>query len=163
MYHGDTAAATLLTGGHGYAPPVGQFFIGALGFKAQHTAFAHHGLDAGHTELGGFFNQPVHTLIGRHADDQMYRPWRFALGRGVGPNGGLHIAAAHAGNGGCKLAFTAFLAFPQAIEQRDPITRLQAQHLNMPRGVVRQGDLAARDQGDVSVETGAHGGALSSG
>jgi len=59
----------------------------------------------------------------------------------------LHIAAAHVGDGGAPLAAL-------AVEQRDRVARLQAQHLHMARGRRRQREQRISGQGQGAVKTG---------
>src|SRR5665647_3433365 len=74
----------------------------------------------------------------------------------VGANGDLHLAASHALDGGLKFAFAAGLAVAHSVEQRDAVARLQAQDLNMARGLLWQADGSAARQRDVGVKTGGH-------
>ena len=69
----------------------------------------------------------------------------FALHRVVCAHLDVDIAAAHAGDGGVK--FTAL-----AVEQRDHITRLQAQHLHMTRRASGQAERQACGQGGGAVK-----------
>ena len=146
---GDPVATALLAGSHGHGLPVGTFFVGPLAAQAQHAAFGHQGLDAGNAQLGGFFDQPVHAVIGGHAHGQMDLPLGFSLYRKVSAHLHLHVAAPHAGDGGFKLA-----AVHGATEQRDHPARLHAQHLHVARGAGGQVDQLTGLQGCGAVESG---------
>ena len=74
---------------------MGLFFVGALAAQAHHAALGHERCDAGNAQLGGFFDQPIHALIGGHADGQMHSLRGFALNVGVRANDDAHIAAPH--------------------------------------------------------------------
>ena len=65
-------------------------------FRFEHAALGHQWLDAGRTQLGGFLDQPVHSLVGGHPNDQVHLPPRFALHRAVRLDQHLDLAAAHA-------------------------------------------------------------------
>ncbi|MNT39597.1 hypothetical protein D3C72_1758580 [compost metagenome] len=71
----------------------------------------------------------------------------------VGAHLHLHVAAAHAQHSGVKLAALVASTLP-AVEQRDGVARLQAQHLHMTRGARGQVQFDARGQGGGAVETG---------
>ena len=132
---------------------MGDLFVGALAFELEHAALGHQGGDAGHAQLGGLFNEPVHALIGGDACDEVHGPCRFALLGVVRADLHEHVTAAHAQHGGIKLAAGAVSALP-AMEQRDGVTRLQAQHLHMPRRTRGQLQLGASGQGNRAVKTG---------
>ena len=124
------AAPTLLTGSNGYAAPVGKFFGLPFTAQAQHAALGHQGRDAGHTQFGGFFNQPVHTVIGGHADGNVHLPGGLSVCVHKAAHRHVHVAAAHGLHDCGVLAF----CFAKPIEQRDGVTRLHAQHLHVARG-----------------------------
>ena len=88
-----------------------HFFLGALAAQAQHAAFGHQRLQGSRAQLSGFFHQPIHALIGRHAHGQRDRVARRAVLWLVGAYANLHLAAAHLRHRGLKLAAL-------AIEQR---------------------------------------------
>ena len=98
----------------------------------QHAALGHQRLDAGRAEFGGLFDQPVHALVGRHADAP-----------------GARRAPLRARRAWCAPTCTctslrpmrstvASYSPPAAVEQRDGVARLQAQHLHVARGAGRQ-------------------------
>ena len=132
-----------------------HFFFGPFAAEFEHAAFGHQGLDAGYAQLGGFFNQPVHAVVGRHAHHQMHRARGLALYRLVAAHLHLHVAAAHLGDGGVKLAPAAGNARP-AVEQGDGVARLQAQHLHVAGGAGGQVQQRAGYQGGGAVKAG-HG------
>ena len=123
-----------------------QFFVGTLALELEHAALGHQRGDAGHAQFGGFFDQPVHAVVGGDAGQQMHCPPGFSLQRNMGADRHLHIAAAHAGHGRCKLA-----AF--TIEQRDAIAGLHAQHLHMARCAGRQVEAQAGGQRSRAIKT----------
>ena len=90
-------------------------------------------LQAGCAQFGGFLDQPVHAFVGRHAQRQLHGAAGFAFITSVRAQGHFDIAAAHAGDGG--LPFTAL-----AVEQRDFVARLQAQHLHVACGAFGQAE-----------------------
>ena len=114
------------------------FFVGALGFQAQHAALGGQGLDAGHAQLGGFFDQPVHAFVGGHANRQMHGAVCFIGGSGERAHCHVHIMATHALDHCLKRAFGMARVW-LAVEQGDAPARLQAQHLHMARSGVGQG------------------------
>ena len=117
MNSGHTVAAALLCSGDGDGLPVAAFFISTLAFEFEHAALRSDGGDAGHAQLGGFLDQPVHALIGGNAGQQMNGARGFALNRVVRIHLHLHIASAHARHS--RLVLATF-----AIEQRDHTARL---------------------------------------
>ena len=153
MHHGHAVAPALLARCHGHGLPVGQFFLGTLALELEHAALGHQRRDAGHTQLGGFFYQPVHALVGGDARQQVHGARGFALDGVVGAHLHAHIAAAHAQHGGIELAPGA-VGILAAMEQRDAVTRLQAQHLHMARGAGGQINLGPGGQGRRAMETG---------
>ncbi len=112
MHGGHAVAPALLAGGHRYRLPVRLALGGALAGQLDDAARRGHGLDAGGAEFGGLFHQPVHALVGRHADHQMHGARGLALDGGVRANLYIDIAAAHARDAGRPLAAL-------AVEQRD--------------------------------------------
>ena len=113
-----------------------QLFVGSLAFEFQDTALGADGQQAAGPQFSGFFDQPIHALIGCDAAPQI--DTQAQLSRGVcfvtDPNS--HITSAHAQNGGC--VFAAF-----SIEERDGIVRLHSSNLNMPGCSGRQVQLVA--------------------
>jgi hypothetical protein len=146
-HRGHAVAAALFAGGHGNALPVGVFLVGALALEPEYAALGQQRLQAGHAEFSGLLHQPVHALVGRHADGQMDLARDFPLHRGVGTDLDLYIAAPHARDGGSELA-------AGAVEQRDGCTRLQPQHLHVARGAGGQLDQRAGGQKVGAVKTG---------
>jgi len=78
---------------------------------------------------------------------------RLALDGVVRPHQHAHIAAAHLDHGGIELAARVGRALA-AVEQRDAVTRLQAQHLHMACSARGQVQLGAGGQGGRAMETG---------
>lgn len=78
-------ATTSLQARNRYRLPV-RLFVGAFAFEAQHSAFGHQRLDAGHAEFGGLFHQPIDGFVGGHAHHQTHRTHGFAFGGVVGSN-----------------------------------------------------------------------------
>ena len=111
---------------------MGNLLFGPLAAQAQHAAFGHQGLDAGHTEFTGFFDQPVHAVIGGHTQREVHHAFGFALGCVVRADKHLHIAASHVGDG--RLIF----AIRLAVKEGDGVAGLQAQHLHMARWTAGQ-------------------------
>ena len=139
--HGRHAvAAALLASGHRHRLPVLLFFLGSLTGQAQHAAAGVQRLQAGCAHFSGFFDQPVHAFVGRHAQRQLHSTAGFAFVGAVRVQRHIDIAAAHAGDGGVPFAAL-------AVEQRDLVARLQAQHLHMAR----------RAFGQAERRTGGHG------
>ena len=92
------------------------FLLGPLAVQPQHAALAHQGLDARGTELGGLLDQPVHPLVGRHAEREVdgapaSRSTAWCCRRCT-----LHLAAAHAARPRARLAAV-------AVEQRERARR----------------------------------------
>ena len=120
----------------------------ALAVQAQHRALAHEGLNARDAELGGFLDQRIHALVGRHADGERHAARQLAIARVVRAHVDRHGAAPDRGDAGGP-----FAAAP--VEQRDGSARLQAQHLHMARWTGRQHDTRAAGQRQVvHVEAG---------
>jgi hypothetical protein len=142
-------ATALLASRHGHRLPVRAFLVAALALELEHAALGQQRREAGRAELGGFFHQPVHALVGRDAGQQVHRARRFALDGVVGSDQHLDIGAAHAGDGGVEFPAGSVWS---AVEQRDHRTRLQAQHLHMARGARRQVDDLAAGQRHGAVE-----------
>ena len=114
--------------------PVRHFLCSTLATQAQHTAFGHQGLDAGDTQLGGLFDQPVHAFIGRHAHGKMQDARCLSLDDVMHADAHLHFAATHALDAGFKLA-TLAPHIRSAVEQGDTVARLQAQDLHVARRI----------------------------
>jgi hypothetical protein len=133
---------------------MGLLLVGALALQAQHAALGHQRLDAGDAELGRLLDQPVHAVVGRHADRQMDGARRLALERLVGADLDLDAAAAHLAHGG-----VAFAAAHRVAEQRDAVAGLQPQHLDMAGALGREFELQAGLQGLGLVDA-RHGGAF---
>ncbi len=49
-----------------------SFLSAALAFELEHAALGHQRGDAGHAQFGGFFDQPVHALVGGDARQQVH-------------------------------------------------------------------------------------------
>ena len=113
------------------------FFVSTLAGQAQHAAAGVQRLQAGCAQFSGFFDQPVHAFVGRHAQRQLYGTAGFAFIGSVYAQCHLDVAAAHAGDGGVPLAAL-------AVEQRDLMARLQPQHLHVARRALRQAERSAR-------------------
>ena len=135
-------AHALLAGRDGNRLPALYLFIGPVALELEHTALSRQRGDAGSAQLGGFFQQPVHALIGGNTGQQVHGARCLALNGAVGGNAHADIAAAHAGDDGVKLAAgkaRASLAF----EQGNGVARLMAQHLHMARSASGQIQLIA--------------------
>ena len=136
MDHGHPVAATLLTRSDGDALPMALFFAGAFAAQTQDRALGHQGLDAGNAQLYCFFYQPVHALVGGHADGQMHSVGVFTFNGVVLANLDLHIAAPHLGHRGIKLSALVLvpsLPIGAVVKEGDRVPWLQTQHLHMPR------------------------------
>ncbi len=83
----------------------------------------------------------------------MHRASSFALDGVVGAHLHAHLAAAHVGDGGIEFAARSFRGAQAAMEQRDRLARLHAQHLNMARRACRQGHFQPGDQVCRAVKT----------
>ena len=121
----NTVTPALLAGGYSSGLPMRGFLLGALSREAQDAALAHERLDAGGAQLGGFFNQPIHALVGGHADGQMHLPRGLTLKGVMDAHLHLHVAAPHALD--LRFKFAAL-----TVEKHQCIARLHAQHLHMP-------------------------------
>ena len=84
----------------------------------------HQGRDAVHAQLGRFFYQPIHAVIGGHHHCQVHLVECFSLNGLVRTNNYPHILSAHMFNNSVKLS-------ARTIEQRDRLARLHTQHLHM--------------------------------
>jgi len=155
MDHQHPVASALLACGHRHSLPVGAFLVAALALELEHAALGQQGREAGGTQLGGFFHQPVHALVGRDAGQQMHFARGFTLHGVVRADLDLHIAAAHAQHLGFEFAAREALA-RLAFEQGDAVARLQAQYLDMARRAGGQLQRQAGAQGKRAVEAG-HG------
>ena len=144
-------AATLFAGGHGHGLPVGDLLVGALALELEHAALGHQRGDAGHAQFGGFFDQPVHALVGGDARHQVDGAGCLAFDGVVGAHLHAHVAAAHAQHGG--LEFTARAVGP-AVKEGDAIARLQTQHLHVARCARGQVDFGTGGQVSGAVEAG---------
>ena len=105
-------------------------------------------LQAGCAQFGGFFNQPVHAFVGRHAQRQLHGAAGFAFITPVCAQGHIDIAAAHAGDGGVPFAAL-------AVEQRDLVARLQSQHLHVARRALGQAERCAGGHGHIGKKASA--------
>ena len=148
-HRGHPVAATLLTGRHRHRLPVLRLALGALARQAQHRTLAHQRLDRGHAELGGLFHQRIHAVVGGHAQRQRHRMRQFALLRLMGQRLHPHRVAAHVRDLRLPLATL-------AVEQRQGIARLQAQHLHMARGHGFEFDVGASGKRLAGVDAGNH-------
>ena len=122
-------------------------FLGALACQANHAALGHQRGDAVHAQFGGFFNQPVHALVGRHAHSQVHVNRRLAFHIAVLAHHHANITAAHVLHLGAELAAL-------AVEQGQGMAWLHAQHLHVSCGGGRQVQNLARDQGQGAVKAG---------
>ena len=147
--HRHLVAPALLAGGHGHGLPMVAFFLAALAFEFEHAALGQQRGEAGRAQLGGFFYQPIHALVGGDAGQQMHRAAVFALQRLVRHQAHLHMAAAHFDNLRLPLAVGS-----GAVEQGDGIARLQAQHLHMAGGTRRQVELGTSGHGQGAMKAG---------
>jgi hypothetical protein len=129
-------APALLTGGHRNGLPMRQLFIGSLTFEFQDTALGTDGQQAARTQLGGFFDQPIHALVGGNAAPQVHPHTQLSRCVCFFTDAHKHITSAHAQNGGRE-----FAAF--AIEQGHQIFWLHSSNLNMSGRAGRQFKLIA--------------------
>ena len=120
--------------------PVGLALERPLGVQAQNAALGHQWHQARDTQLGGFFDQPVHALIGGHAHGQHHLVGRFALDGLVFSDIHRHVFSAHVLDARRPFA-------TRAIEQADLVTGLQAQDLDMACGGRGQRHAGLGDQG----------------
>ncbi len=92
-------------------------FEGTISAQAHYAMGCHQRGDTRNTEFGGFFNQPIHALIGRHAYHHMAQDSTFALNCAVRVYACSNRVTPHLKNAGLVLT-----AAP--IEQGDDRTRL---------------------------------------
>ncbi len=116
----------------------------AIAGHAQHRTLAYQRLDARHAELGGFFDQSVHALVGRHADGQRHSPRELTFD-------GIEVQRAHPHLAPRDGADAAGPLAAAAIEQRERVAGLQAQHLHVAGGGGAQRELGTRRQRPVDV------------
>ena len=121
MNHRHPVAPALLGRGHRHALPVRQLLVGPFTLELEHAALGQQWGDAGHAQFGGFFDQPVHALVGGDARQQVDGARCLALDGVVGAHLHAHVAAAHAQHGG--LEFTARAVGP-TVKEGDAIARL---------------------------------------
>ena len=104
---------------------------GAFAAQAQHRVLGAQGCELCHAQFGGFFHQPIHTLVGGHAQGDVGCAHRFAFLRLVRQHLDVHRVLAH-------VHHTGRVAAAQAVEQTQLVARLHAQHLHMAGGVIGQ-------------------------
>ena len=131
MDHRHAVAPALLASGNGNGLPVRHFLVGPLAAQAQYAVRRDQRLNAGDAEFGRLLDQPVHAVVGRHADGEVDGARCFALDGLVRLHMDRDVAAAHAFDRRGVLA-------TMAIEQGDVVARLHPQHLDMARNARRQ-------------------------
>jgi hypothetical protein len=126
-------SSTLLTRAYRHRLPMGKFFVSPLALQTQHAVLRYQGRDTAHTELGGFFNQPIHAVIGGHHYGQMHLMVCFSLNGMVRADKNPHIVSSHMFNHSVKLS-------AGTIKQRGGLARLHTQNLYMACSRSRQRD-----------------------
>ena len=146
---GGSVAPTLLAGGQCQCLPMGLALEGPVRVQAQNTALGHQWHQTRHTQFGGFFDQPVHALIGGHAHGQHHVVACFTFNGLVRKDVHRHLFAAH--------VFNLSRPFPAcAIEQTHRVAGLQAHHLGVACCGRGQRHTGLGDQG-VGVKKAGHG------
>jgi hypothetical protein len=147
---GHPVTPALLASRHRNALPVRLLLVSAVSNQAQHSAYCHQGLDAGHAQLGGFFHQPIHTLIGGHSDGQVDCHGGFAFDGLMADDLHFHITSPHAQHRRVELASHK----TAAIKQSQGGTGLLPQHLHVAGSRVGQYQRLACLHGLRTVDSG---------
>ena len=144
--------APLATGAELDLPPGAARHVQVLRLQPGDGITLFHG-GQGAGDPGGEFDATVVKMGRSDVRVQVHGARGFALDGVVGAHLHAHIAAAHAQHGGIELAPGA-VGILAAMEQRDAVTRLQAQHLHMARGAGGQINLGPGGQGRRAMKTG---------